>query len=310
MSNIFLALGPVPAPPTPDPWTGVAMSWVGTDGSEWSLECSKGVYLLAGVEGLTREEAPNLQTSESANVSGVTVNGLTFGPRRVFWPTKVYQPENSTAWLALDKQWAASLNPRGRGVWRVTQPDGTWRELTCRPLLDGANGWRDMPGARSWKHYAIEMIAEDPFWYGPPVESPLWTQAAPVDYIPELGAPPFHPGSIQTFGDAVMSNPGDETGSLLWTVKALEGGAGITSTTLTVAGASTGFGAMAAGDALLIDTDPRNQHATLNGTDVTGQLTTWDFPQIPPGADVPIGIAMTGDGTVQASFSPRFDRAW
>ncbi|WP_163540840.1 hypothetical protein [Occultella kanbiaonis] len=311
MSNIFLALGPVPEPPEPDPWAGVSMSWTGTDGSSWSLECSKGVYLLAGVEGLTREEAPTLYTSQSANVHGETFRGLNFGPRPVFWPVKVYAPENSQAWLELDKKFAASLNPRGTGVWRVTQPDGTWRELTCRPLRDGAGGWRDMPGARSWKHYAIEMVAEDPFWYGPPIESPLWKQADPIDYIPEEGAPPLHPGSIQTFGSAVMSNPGDEPASPLWTVQALPGGSGVSSVSLSVGGVSTGFGAIPAGQTLTIDTDPRVQQAMLNGVDVTGSLTSWDFPQILPGADVPIGITMTGEGTVQASIrGPRFDRAW
>src|SRR5699024_5142852 len=151
-------------------------------------------------------------------------------------------------------------------VWRVTQPDGTWRELTCRPVGDGDHTWDRAPGVRYWEHYGVELVAEDPFRYGPEGTSPLWTSAAPVDFIPPGGGPPYHPGSATTIDTATLQNPGDESAWPTWTVTGP-----VDSVQVTVDGRSIGYGALIEGDVLVIDTG--NRRATLNGEVVTGQLS-------------------------------------
>src|SRR5699024_2008381 len=94
-----------------------------------------GVRLMRGVRGLT--QPPRVRyTSQSAGVSGSRSRGGRTTEREVFWPTRVYAGDSSAAWLDYDRAWWQSLNPRRTGVWRVTRPDGSWRELVCRPVSD------------------------------------------------------------------------------------------------------------------------------------------------------------------------------
>lgn len=306
MANLFWAAPRPPKVRPPNPWPGVSMTWTGTDGSPWSLtDWRSGVQLLGGVRGLGRIE-PERHTSQSAIVHGSHNRGYRFAERTVFWPVSVCQMEGTQAWLEYDRAFWASLNPRGTGVWRVTQPDGQWRELTCRPVGDGDHEWVKAPGLRYWTNYGVDLVAEDPFWYGPEITSPLWTSAEPVDFIdPETLGPPYHPGSATTIDTASLTNPGDEVAWPVWTVVGP-----VDSVEVSVAGHSIGYGSIAQGDTLVVDSDPRVQRAFLNGADVTGSLTSYDFASIRPGETVPLDIVMTGGGTLQASFRPRFDRAW
>lgn len=306
MGLLFFAAPRIPDPPAVNPWPGVEMSWTGTDGSSWSLsDCRSGVRLLAGVRGLGRMRSER-HVSTSANVHGSRNRGYRFPEREVFWPLKVAQGDGTQEWLEYDAAFWASMNPRGVGVWRVTQPNGRWRELHVRPVDDDDHQWIDAPGLRGWQHYGAYLVAEDPFWYGAPITSPLWKSAEPVDFIDgEVLGPPYHPGSATTIDTASLTNPGDEVAWPVWTVVGP-----VDSVEVSVAGHSIGYGSVAQGDTLVIDSDPRVQQAFLNGADVTGSLTSYDFASIRPGETVPLDIVMTGGGTLQASFRPRFDRAW
>lgn len=66
----------------------------------------------------------------------------------------------------------------------------------------------------------------------------------------------------------------------------------------------------AAGQVLVIDTDPSVQAAFLDGVDVTEQLTQAEFGTIPPGTAVPLTLSMTGTGFITATYTPKYFRAW
>jgi len=305
MANAFWAAPSAPPAPPANPWPGVSMSWHGTNGTAWDL-CSdeSGVRLAPGVTGLTTPPRDRY-TSQSAGVPGSRNRGGRTAEREVFWPLAVWEQSGTAAWLEYDAAFWASLNPRSTGVWRVTPPSGQWRELTCRPTGDGNKAWDFAPGLVGWTKYGVYLVAEDPFWYGPEITSPLWTSAAPVDFIPPGGGPPYHPGSATTIDSAKLTNPGDEVAWPTWTVTGP-----VDSVQVSVDGHSVGYGELIEGDVLVIDTDPRVQTATLNGVDVTGDLDSYDFAPIPAGETVPLDIVMVGGGTLQASYRPRYDRAW
>lgn len=305
MGSIFYAVPSVPQSPPPTAWPGVDMQWTGTDGTVWPLtDPGSGVRLLAGTRGLTTPPRSRF-TSTSAGVPGARNRGGRTGEREVFWPVSLHHGGGTLAWLEYDAAFWASLNPRGTGVWRVAGPDGSVRELTCRPAGDSDKAWSDSPGGRYWTHYGIYLIAEDPFWYGPEVRSPLWTSGAPVDFIPAAGGPPYHPGSATTIDTASLTNPGDEDAWPTWTVTGP-----VDSIAVAVDGHTVGYGPLVEGQVLIIDTDPRVQRALLDGTDVTGNLTSFDFAPVRAGETAQLDITMTGGGTLQAAFSPRYDRAW
>src|SRR5699024_5601860 len=306
MANAFWAVPSRPPGPPPNPWPAVSMTWVGTNGTEWDL-CSdtSGVRLAPGVRGLTMPPRDRY-TSQYAGVAGSRSRGGRTAEREVFWPLAVWEESGTQAWLEYDAAWWASLNPRGTGVWRVTRPNGQGRVLTCRPTGAGGKAWDAAPGMQGWTKYGVYLMAEDPFWYGPEIKSPLWTSAEPIDFIDSVTlGPPYHPGSATTIDSASLTNPGDEVAWPTWTVTGP-----VDSVQVSSEGHSIGYGSLIEGDVLVIDTDPRVQRATLNGADVTGDLSSYDFAPIPPGETVKLDITMVGGGTLRASFRPRFDRAW
>lgn len=306
MANIFYAVpAPPPAPPV-NPWPGVSMSWTGTDGSRWALtDRNSGVRLAPGTRGFSNSPRDR-HVSVTAGAHGSRYRGSRAPESKMFWVLDVYRDGGTQEWLDYDSAWWASLNPRKTGVFRVTQPSGVWRERTLRLDDDGDADWLLTPGLVGWQHYGIYLVAEDPFWYGPEITSPLWKAADPQDFIDaEDLAPPFHPGSVTTVATAQLTNPGDESAWPTWTAVGPVDGVSIS-----LDGHEVSYGELLEGQTLVINTDPRVQTAWLNGVDVTGDLDSYDFAPIPAGETVDVAIEMVGAGTLQASYRPRHDRAW
>jgi hypothetical protein len=114
-----------------------------------------------------------------------------------------------------------------------------------------------------------------------------------------------------TTGTATLSNPGDEPA---WPVYRIEGGA--TSYAVTV-GDATVSGAISVPVGASLRIDSAAQVALLRDTyglvtNVTPLLSSIDFRPIPPGAAVPVNIALTGalGATLAVEFSPLYRRAW
>lgn len=283
------------------------MSWTGWDGSEWDLtNPSGGVFLTTkGVEGLGMP-SHLAWVGESPAVHGQYYRGHVVEPRPVFWPAYLYSDKGTAEWLALDRAFWRSLQPGKHGQWTVETPGGGRRSLSCRFVDDGRHAYPYDPLFRGWAAYGVSLIADNPFWTGEPVRR-TWSQGASTDFYGGAAkGPPFHISSGSQLSSATITNEGDLEAWPVWTITGP-----LTSVTVGVDGVTVQWTvALAAGDVLVIDTDPTVQSAWLNGVDVTDQLGTADFTPIPPGEDRPLSLTMAGTGAVEASIAPRYYKAW
>lgn len=295
---------PVSAPRAVSPWQASSVQWVGVDGSVWDLVSgAEGVVLLFdGVEGL---HSPVLTkySSESRAVPGVRARGWRATSREVFWPVLVYG-DSSEAWRDTYARFFNSIRPDVEGVWRVGF-GGAKRELRLTGTYDDSHRFVTDPHKGGWAQFGVTLEAAQPYWTGEPVQRGPWTASAPVDFINGT-APPFNIGMSTAVGSATIPNPGDVDAYPVWTV------------TGPLTGIELGVGtrvinvpfAVDAGEVLVIDTDPRNLTATLDGVDVTADLGFQSFAPIPTGAEVSLHVEATGTGSIRAALTPLYFRAF
>lgn len=296
------------APAKISPWVGTRMYWTGWDGVRRELtDWRSGVFVLEeGVEGLSMPKH-TAWTSSSPAQHGQRLRGFRVPARPCAWASFVYSKESSLEFLERDGDFWHSLQPGKYGTWEVRTEAGT-RRIRCR--LDDESGGDKYgldPSQQGWAAYDIRLIADDPFWYGETVEAE-WGTASLVDFNAwvtdsQMG----YLSSANRLENAVMTNPGDVEAWPVWTISgpATSVTVGITGSTVTAP-----INLASSSDVLVIDTDPAVQMAWLNGVDVTMQLGSADFAPIPAGADRKLVLAMTGNGTVSATISTRYYRAW
>jgi hypothetical protein len=295
-----------PAPPAPK-WQGYRMTWTGADGSTWDLDGSGGVLLLQ--EGLVGLHMPAYDrfTSSSPARPGRRHRGSRAKERSVEWNLLVWNDQSSEGWRELDRAFWDSFHPDIPGTWTVTDPRGRALSLQCRFVGPDAEAFAGDPSKRGWALYSVQMVADDPYWIGAPIEQ-SWRQAPPVAFFDLAGAPPFQISSGAGTADAVMMNPGDVEAYPVWTVRDV-----MLSLSITVDGGELVLPAVAKGQTLTVDTDPAVALAILtdvDGTryDVSGAVDPWDPRPIPPGADVPLLLVADGFGTITARIVPRYRR--
>lgn len=125
-------------------------------------------------------------------------------------------------------------------------------------------------------------------------------------FVAWQGMPLLRIASASQLSSAKLTNEGDLEAWPIWTITGP-----LTSVTVGVDGETVQWNtAMTSTDILVIDTDPTVQSAWLNGVDATDQLVTADFAPIPAGVERPLSLSLTGTGSVEASITPRFFRAW
>lgn len=125
-------------------------------------------------------------------------------------------------------------------------------------------------------------------------------------FVAYQGMPVLRVASASQLSSAKLTNEGDLEAWPVWTIKGP-----LTSVTVGVDGSTVQWTvALTSTDTLVIDTDPIVQSAWLNGADVTSQLGTADFAPIPAGVELPLSLTMAGTGSVEASITPRFYKAW
>lgn len=306
MGMLFFAAPPVPVPPPLPVWQGFRHTWEGWDGTVWDLtNVDQGVAMLSdGVTGLHMPEFDS-HLEEYASVPGARFKGSRTLVRNPEWLIGVYG-DSSDEWRAVDVAFWKSLHPDRPGVWRVTDSNGRSRSLRCRLRSSSEHQYGVDPLEAGWSLYTVTLLAEAPYWEGEEITSPLWKSAEPVDFIDgeELG-PPYHPGSATTTGNATLTNPGDVDANVVWRAVGP-----IDSLELEAAGGALGYGSLSQGETLLISTDPTRPQAWVDGVDVSGTVTPWDPRPIPAGETVHLDVVMTGGGTLQASFRPRYYRAF
>nr|WP_274635528.1 hypothetical protein [Microbacterium bovistercoris] len=301
---LVLAAPPV-VPVVVNQWKGLHVTWEGPDGSAWDLNDSSGgvVLLEDGVEGLHFPKITKFSSTSRA-IPGKRLRGWRPESRDVFWSVLIWS-DGSDEWLRRQAAFFATLHPENPGTWRVAT-DGGERSLQLTGVFDDDYRYVHDPRKRGWAQYGIALEAADPLWQGKPNTYGPWKLGDPAPFIGAGGAPPFHIGSSGTTANATASNPGDVDVWPVWKARDECGSLqlGIGSTLIEVP-----FD-LSTGDQLVIDTDPRNPTATLNGVDSTAALGLQDYAQVPPGADVPLTVSFTGTGTVTCTTTPLFFRAF
>ena len=157
-------------------------------------------------------------------------------------------------------------------------------------------------------YYVAGTIGVDSFQVAATSGGPVidLTGADGAGFVAYQGMPLLRIRSASQLSSAKLTNEGDLEAWPVWTIKGP-----LTSVTVGIDGATVQWNvALTSTDILVIDTDPTVQSAWLNGADVTSQLGTANFAPIPAGLEMPLSLTMAGTGSVEASISPRFYRAW
>lgn len=325
----------VAPPPQVRRFRGLSMTWTGWDGSVWELtQSSAGVFLTdGGVRGL---HMPPVQryTSQSPSVPGSRWRGSRTGERECFWPLFVYSDESSQAWLERDRAFWRTMRPDQLGTWSVTDPGGVTRSLACR-FSDSEDSLTRDPVAFGWNLYGITLVAEQPFWSGPPVVR-SFTAGAGVPFfggVGEPGGPPFYPSRGNTAASAKVDNPGDVD---VYPVYVLNGPVD-SGATVGVGSKVTTYGAaVVAGKSVVIDHRPGRRGARQidtptvspesaewwalidaavdSGDDMirAGNVTQANFQVAPiaPGEAQALAINFTGTGAIHVGLNPLHYRAY
>ena len=285
-------------------WTGLSISWEGYDGSLWDLaNGSEGVVLQGtGTEGL-HDPVLTRYSSVSRAVPGKRLRGWRTESREVFWPLRM-SADSPDAFQDTYQRFFASFHPVNPGIWRVGYR-GVTRQLELTGQYQQPRTMFEDPLLTGSDVFGIELEAAQPYWSGEPVNRGPWSAPASLDFINGT-APPFNISASTAIGSGTIPNPGDVDAYPVWTV------------TGPLSGIELGVGSrvidvpftVASGSVLVIDTDPRNLTATLNGADVTATLGFQRFASIPTGSEVALHVEATGTGSVKVALTPLYFRAF
>lgn len=303
-TNFALATPGSPAPVPVGLWNGMSHRWVGWDGSSFDLSNRWSPVFLTdgGVEGLSMPPH-QAWTGSSPAVHGQYYRGHVVEPRPVFWPLFVYSDGSSEDFLEVDRRLWRSLQPGKHGRWSVTTERGGTRSLSCRFVDDGQHAYTVDPVRRGWAKYGVSLVADVPFWEGAPV-SRVWAQSAVEDFYAQRM--PLRIVSGSQLSSARITNEGDLEAWPVWKIKGP-----LTSVTVGVDGRTVQWDVeLTVDDTLVIDSDPAVQMAWANGLDSTHLLGAADFAPIPAGENRPLSLTMAGTGSVEATITPRFYRAF
>lgn len=284
----------------------ISHRWTAPNGSVWDLTeyTASTVWLNnGGIEGLGTGSTTS-QTQRTAGQDGQRFNGWIAEPREVFWPVVIDGTDGS--WLELQRDFWAALPFGEYGLWRVTAPDGSWRELSCRFVGDQDPVYRRDPSSDLLEIRGVELIADDPWWRGPDVSVGFSQAADPVPFF-ATSSVVLNIMSSNTVASASITNPGELPA---WATYRLDGPL----TSFDVEGTKATM-SIAAGEYLIIDTDPRVQTAMLHDglggvTDVTEDLDFVNWSMIPPNGSTSFDVTLNGTGSLLVTLIPRFRRAF
>lgn len=305
MTGFVYAAPELPVSAPQHPWESMKITWTDYSGTVWDLCGQQAVKLRAGVRGFNMPPIDPF-TLETPALAGSRFRGWRVREREVFWPLTVFKHTSAAEWVEHDSKFWAGMHPDREGVWAVESPTGT-RKMRLRFANDGDHAMDLMPTLFGFQQYNVYLTAYDPYWFGESI-SRAWAQSPGRDFYggPDGKAPLFYISSGSQLSSATMTNPGDVDAWPIWEVTGPA-----TSVTVGVGGRTvTAPFTIGEGSTLVIDTDPAKRSALLDGENVYGSLSSWDFAPIPAGVSLPLSLAMAGAGAVQATITPRFFRAW
>jgi hypothetical protein len=196
--------------------------------------------------------APPVQTfdTELPSVDGGVWIDSRVASRDILLPVMLWSA-NEADWIADRRRLFSLFTTKGEHQIVVTTPDGLYRALGCR-YLSGLESPRDgEQGPVRYAHFAVQMRAYDPYWYGD-VRSVTWL-------LPDSG-PDFFPGPDwiltpgNVFGETLVTNDGAIEAWPVWTVS---GPATLTEFTGPSGETFSFTGTLTVGESVTINTDPR-----------------------------------------------------
>lgn len=332
MANIIYgapSVAPVDSAPS---WSGTPMTW-SAKGLEFSLtDRAAGIYLRPGVRGLGSTTTERVFTSSPA-VAGSKHEGVTTLDREVFWPLRIWHNGGSAEWMLRDRAFWSTMDPADTGLWTVTHPTGEHRSLRLRFVSDGDHTTERNPLRLGWDTYGVTLVAEQPFWEGPPVVK-SWKNRTYAPFFDPTGPQLVNIAPGSDISRARIDNPGDVESYPRWYIDGET-----TSAAVGVGGVVVRVPfAVPAGKCLIIESEPDLIGATLydislielslpadqrkkpservigvdlvNPVDMSAELGEADFAPIPAGSSVPLSLELTGAGAVEAMLPTRYRRPW
>ena len=305
MYPVILASPPVGRPTQATDWRGLSITWEGPDGQTWDLTDRAGGVLLTaqGLEGLHNPRITKYASASRA-IPGKRLRGWRAEARDVFWPLYIWA-DGSTAWRDRQQEFFDSITPDREGTWRVKAGEEE-RRLSLTGVFLDTHRYNFDPLITGWATYGVALEAAQPFWEGEPRTRGPWGSPNPVPFVPAGGGPPLRISSASTVENATIPNTGNVEAYGAWTLNGP-----LSDIVLGVGDALNVIPfSLEAGETLLIDTDPRRPSASINGVDSTTALGLQEWAPIPPGAEVPLHVAATGNGNVSFALTPLYLRAF
>lgn len=289
----------------------LVMDWTGPSGRVWDFNSE---HLWVTEKGLIGLGHPQIQHHTlPRHGHGDWWTGWRVSGRQVVWPLAT-DGLTAAEWLAQDQALWADLHPGVEGIWGATLLNGQRRELACRFESDGPWSMSDDPLLFLRQDYEVTLRGA-PFWLGEVIPRRWETAGYQGPWLLGPGG-----GGVARFasgsnmGTAEVTNPGDVEAWPEWTITGP-----CTSWTVGVGGRTvTSTRTLLAGEVRRLITDAgflrlldgSGSSTAANGDPLTKtELGKAEWQAIPAGQDVALTVQMTGTGSVQAEFRPRYFRA-
>lgn len=310
------AMPPLPDAALPDRSFQIQRhTWFGTDGREWDLtNPESGVFLVQElVEGMHLPPMDEV-LRESPSLAGGSFHGYRIKPRPIVWAIYIYTDDSSEVFVELDRMFWHSFAPGKYGTWRVTQPNGEYREIRARLSPKSTHSYERDPSRFGWQKYVVELIADDqPCWTRPNPIAGARTTFAPVEgpgfFGDGDGGPPFHIAASRAETSKEILNDGDEEVHPVVTINGPMDKVDLQIGDLEYHIACD----LEAGEWFRIDTRPRHFSITDDqGRDRLRDVSSWIFKPLPPHETTQVVCIPSGFGlgSVIIDAAPLYHKAW
>lgn len=289
----------------------IGVEWQGPDGSIWNLrDGSRGVQIAQGSLLGLRNPPLKAFTRESSFVDGQTFTGYKFEPRPIDLPLDIHGNSEGD-WFTRERTLARAFRVDRPGKLTITDPFGGRRTITARLDDTDDDGLDEDPAAMQGSVLTIPLIADDPYYYGEPLDHEFKNATPGRGFYPPSGfGPPFYLAPSAFTGADTLDNPGDVPAWGVLTIPGPCSGFTVNIGGRRIEGFADGY-SIPSGRTLTLDMDPRRSSAKLDdGTNITRKLTSTQFAAIPDGASVPIDVIVIGDTIATMTLTPRYLRAW
>lgn len=307
---VYVSPPTVYEPPPTDPGRQhYTIWWEGWDGSNWSLSDEEsGLVLMRGARGFGGISIEH-HRDQHASLAGSRWRDFRALDREIFLPIHIYSDGSSQDWVEHNRAFLKTMRAGRQGWIHIVHPDGHHRRIQVRYEKGLEEAYEMDPAFYGWATYGVYLNAEQPYWERATPVGDIWRAPEPV-YFFGAGAtpgsgPPFGISDERNASTATITNPGDVEAWPKWIYRGPA-----TSATVGVDGRTVEIPiALLAGESVTLDMDPRQQVALReNGTDVTGDLGSFDFAPIPDGATVPLDIELVGTGgSIELQLTPLYE---